>query len=69
MKLIELIISPEGQCRLETSGFAGSECTQASRFLERALGTASSEQLTREYFQVQPDLHSRTDVSKAHDRG
>lgn len=69
MKRIELIISPEGQCRLETSGLAGSQCTQASRFLEKALGTTSSERLTSEYFQVQPDLHSQTDVNNDQDRG
>jgi hypothetical protein len=69
MKRIELIVSPEGQCRLETSGFAGSECTHASRFLELALGTTSSEQLTSEYFQVQHDLHSHTDVNNDPDRG
>lgn len=69
MKRIELIISPRGDCRLETSGFAGRQCTEASRFLERALGTTSSEQLTSEYFQVQPDLRLHTDVSSDQDRG
>jgi hypothetical protein len=69
MKRIELIISPKGDCRLKTSGFAGSHCTEASRFLERALGTTSSEQLTSEYFEMQPDLRSHADVSSDPDRG
>ncbi len=38
MKTIELIVSPDGSSRVETKGFAGSDCQQASRFLEQALG-------------------------------
>ena len=69
MKRIEMIISPKGECRLATSGFAGSECIEASRVLELALGTTSSEQLTSEYFQLQPNMHSHADVSRDQDRG
>ena len=38
MKLIEVIVSPTGQTRVETKGYAGAECRQASQFLEQALG-------------------------------
>ena len=34
MKCIEIIVSPTGETRLETKGFVGSECLQASQFLE-----------------------------------
>ena len=51
MKLIEITISPEGQTRLETRGFSGATCQEASRLLERALGSATAEQLTSEYYQ------------------
>ncbi|QDT22384.1 DUF2997 domain-containing protein [Gimesia chilikensis] len=51
MKTIEIIISTNGQSRLETRGFTGSHCRDASRFLEGALGKVSSEQLTAEYHQ------------------
>ncbi|QDU52233.1 DUF2997 domain-containing protein [Gimesia panareensis] len=51
MKTIEIIISTDGQSRIETRGFTGSRCRDASRFLEAALGTVSSEQLTAEYHQ------------------
>ncbi|QDT23507.1 DUF2997 domain-containing protein [Gimesia chilikensis] len=52
MQTIEIIISTDGQSRIETRGFTGSRCRDASRFLESALGTVSSEQLTAEYHQT-----------------
>lgn len=52
MKTIEIIISTDGQSRIETRGFTGSRCRDASRFLEAALGKVSSEQLTAEYHQT-----------------
>ncbi|MFN3151503.1 DUF2997 domain-containing protein [Bremerella sp.] len=50
MKIIEIIVSPTGQTRLETRGFQGSECREASRFLEAALGEQTSETLTAEFY-------------------
>lgn len=46
---IELIVSPSGETKLETRGFQGETCREASRFLETALGQAASEQLTAEF--------------------
>ena len=45
---IEVVISPTGESRIETKGFAGSACQQASRFLE-LLGIKTSEKLTADY--------------------
>jgi hypothetical protein len=53
-QFIELIVSPQGETTLETKGFAGSGCQQASRFLEQALGSRDSEKLTAEYYQTLP---------------
>jgi len=50
-KTIEIIISPEGQTRVETKGFVGSECRQASQFIEQALGQRIGEQFTADYHQ------------------
>jgi hypothetical protein len=50
-RTIEVIVSPKGETRIETRGFAGSSCQQASRFLEQALGTRAAEQLTAEFYQ------------------
>ncbi len=51
-RTIEIIISPSGESRVETKGFAGSDCREASRFLESALGNTTSESLTAEYFET-----------------
>ncbi|MEQ8788812.1 MAG: DUF2997 domain-containing protein [Pirellulaceae bacterium] len=48
-KTIEVIVSPAGETKIETKGFAGAECREASKFLEGALGQQSSEQLTAEF--------------------
>ena len=43
-KTIEIVISPTGETKVETKGFSGGECRDASKFVEVALGqkTASS---------------------------
>lgn len=50
MKTIEITVSPAGQTSVETKGFSGSECRQASEFLEKALGQRTGEQLTGEFY-------------------
>ena len=47
---IEVIISPTGETKVQTKGFTGSSCRDASRFLEEALGVSTGEQLTSEFF-------------------
>ena len=62
IKIIEIVVSPTGQTRLETKGFTGSECRDASRFVEQALGKQTNEQLTAEYHDVassQAELEQR----------
>ena len=54
-KIIEIIVSPQGQAKIETKGFAGGACRDASRFLERTLGSRLSEQLTAEFHQAQTE--------------
>ena len=49
-KAIEITVSPNGQTHVETKGFAGSECQDASRFLERALGKKQEERLTADFY-------------------
>ena len=50
-KTIEIIVKPDGSTSLETKGFTGSECRAASEFIEKALGSRASEQLTPEFHQ------------------
>ena len=52
-KTIEIVVSPQGETRLETKGFAGAECQGASKFLEQALGATAGEQLTAEFHSSQ----------------
>jgi hypothetical protein len=54
MKTIEVVVSPEGRTNIQTRGFNGTSCRQASRFLEQVLGTQSQEQLTAEFHQREP---------------
>ena len=37
---------------VSTEGFAGSSCQKASQFIERALGSRQSEQLTADYYKT-----------------
>ena len=52
-QFIEIVISPNGQSIVETQGFAGESCRDASRFIEDALGSRISEQLLPEFHQTQ----------------
>lgn len=61
-KIIEIIVSPAGETRVETKGFSGSECREASRFIEQALGQRTSEQLTA-------DFHQQTSQQQSQQQG
>lgn len=51
MKTIEITISPTGEAKVQTRGFTGGECKEASQFVEEALGQRTAEQLTGEFYQ------------------
>lgn len=50
-RTIEVIVSPAGEATVQTKGFSGPSCREASRFVERALGERTAEQLTAEFHQ------------------
>ena len=52
MKIIEIIVSPQGETRLETKGFSGASCQDASGFIESALGEKLSDRPTAERYQA-----------------
>ena len=52
MKTIEIIISPQGETRLETKGFLGAECQAASRAIEDALGLQTQSQRTADFYRT-----------------
>lgn len=47
---IEVIVSPQGDTSVQTKGFAGKSCLDASRFIEQALGATGKFEMTSEYF-------------------
>jgi hypothetical protein len=49
-RIIEVTVSPQGEATVQTKGYAGSDCLQASKFLEQALGIATSEHKTGEFY-------------------
>lgn len=55
---IEIVVKPDGQTIVETKGFTGATCRDASRFIEQALGQRQNEQLTAE-FHLSAAQHTR----------
>ena len=54
MKTIEITVSPAGETRVQTKGFTGPACRDATKLLERALGVVASDTPTAEMYQPQP---------------
>jgi hypothetical protein len=48
--MIEITVSPRGETRVETKGYSGSDCVDASKWLEAALGSATAEHKSAEYY-------------------
>jgi hypothetical protein len=53
VKTIEITVDPRGKATVETKGFSGPECREASKFVEQALGRSTGETLTAEFHQGQ----------------
>jgi len=49
-RIIEVIVSPTGETTVQTKGYAGADCIQASKFLEDALGLKTSDRLTGDFY-------------------
>jgi hypothetical protein len=50
-RIVEVVVSPQGEATVQTKGYAGGDCLQASKFLEQALGVVTAEHKTNEFFQ------------------
>jgi Protein of unknown function (DUF2997) len=50
-RMIEVIVSPQGETTLQSKGYAGADCLAASAFLERSLGVIASDVRTAEFYQ------------------
>jgi hypothetical protein len=51
LKIIEITVNTKGETTVQTKGFSGPECKDASKFVEQALGQQTAEQMTAEFFQ------------------
>ena len=51
-RVIEVVVSPQGGTTVQTKGYVGGDCLQASKFLEQALGIAIADRKTAEFFQI-----------------
>jgi hypothetical protein len=61
MRVVEITVSPTGQTSVQTKGFLGPSCREASRLIERALGKCERETLTSEF-------HETAHEQAAHDQ-
>jgi len=52
-RIIEVIVSPTGETTVQTRGYAGADCLQASKWLEKTLGTVAADAKTSEFYQGQ----------------
>jgi hypothetical protein len=50
-RIIEVIVSPQGETTVQTKGYAGADCLAASAFLERSLGVTANDVRTAEFYQ------------------
>ena len=51
-RVIEVTVSPQGEVTVQTKGYAGADCVHASKALEQALGTATADRKTGEFYQT-----------------
>jgi hypothetical protein len=49
-RVIEVLVSPQGETTVQTKGYAGGDCLQASKGLEQALGVVTQESKTSEFY-------------------
>ena len=63
MKTIEITVTPEGRTTVQTKGFHGSSCREASRFIEQAIGKPTVEKLTTEFYQTESVQQSQQQQS------
>ena len=53
-RVIEVLVAPSGETTVQTRGYSGADCLQASRFLEQALGVVAADRRTAEFNQELP---------------
>ncbi len=49
-RVLEVIVSPQGEATVQAKGYAGDDCLHASKFLEEALGLVTADRKTAEFY-------------------
>ena len=57
---IEITIRPNGASTVETFGFTGEACRDATRLIEKALGKRTAEEIKAEFHQVSQTHRQQT---------
>jgi hypothetical protein len=52
VRIIEIVVSPQGETTVQTKGYAGADCLEASKWLEQALGIQTIDRKTSEFYQT-----------------
>ena len=52
MTSITIIVKPDGKTVVETTGYYGTSCKDASKFIEQALGQRQAETFKPEYYSI-----------------
>ena len=61
-KQIKIRFNKQAETVVETVGFVGEECTQASDFIEKALGTPTADEKSAEFYRdSEVHQHARLD--------
>jgi hypothetical protein len=48
-RIIEVVVSPQGEMTVQTKGYAGTDCLLATKFLEQSLGVVAADHKTAEF--------------------
>lgn len=60
---IEITVATDGSTTVETHGYVGSGCREASRFVERALGKRTKELFKPEFYVSEREQQSEREPS------
>jgi hypothetical protein len=51
-RITELIVTKDGQTTIQTKGYSGATCIDASKWLEQALGITTDDRKTAEFYET-----------------
>lgn len=62
MRKIEVIVSPNGETRVEAVGYQGNSCQSATRAIEEALGCRTSSVKKLEFYETENNVNKETET-------